>query len=259
MHQVLKLGHSSLIFEYCILWNSLLTEIVFEGVSFSTRLLGAWLSVMLHLPGILPHDFRLRSWRRNQRQYCLVGNTAQHCRLGCSTRLEINLGEVNLICIRKANICSHQLDVQEANVSVSRFHRIGSCFFGCLFANGWYSCSRSMGCGDRIIAFFEERPSSSERSLSKRKGRWSSAGKSSTQWNPKHKSQNQTEKSRWPRSWWTVQYGSSCHKRKTFSFRRLIMLKTEAVVKMIIKRQKADNETRIPNPQSCARLFVWQS
>ena len=74
----------------------------------------------------------------NHRQYCLVGNTAQHCRLGYSTRLEINLGEVNLICIRKANICSHQLDVQEANVSVSRFHRIGSCFFGCLFANGWY-------------------------------------------------------------------------------------------------------------------------
>ena len=30
----------------------------------------------------------------------------------------------------------------------------------------------------------------------------------------------------------------------------------EAVVKMIIKRQKADNETRIPNPQSCVRLFV---
>ena len=28
----------------------------------------------------------------------------------------------------KSNICSHRLDVQEANVSVSQFHRIGNYF-----------------------------------------------------------------------------------------------------------------------------------
>ena len=32
---------------------------------------------------------------------------------------------------------SHKLDVQVANISVSRFYRIGSYFFGSWFANGW--------------------------------------------------------------------------------------------------------------------------
>ena len=36
----------------------------------------------------------------------------------------------NLVYFRKSNIRSHNLGVQEANVSVSQFHRIGSCFFG---------------------------------------------------------------------------------------------------------------------------------
>ena len=39
MLQVLNLGHSSLIFKYCILWYSLHTEINFEEISCRTRLL----------------------------------------------------------------------------------------------------------------------------------------------------------------------------------------------------------------------------
>ena len=34
----------------------------------------------------------------------------------------------SLLYTRKSNICSHKLDVQEGNVSVSQFHRIGKCF-----------------------------------------------------------------------------------------------------------------------------------
>ena len=67
-------------------------------------------------------------------------------------RLLFNLGW-SLLYFRKSNICSHKLDVQEVDVSVSQFHRIGSYFSGCWFVNGKYSCSRSMGCGDRSIAF----------------------------------------------------------------------------------------------------------
>ena len=59
---------------------------------------------------------------------------------------------------RKSNLCSHKLDVHEANVTISQFHRIGICFFGCWFANGWNLCSRSVGCGDGKFAFFEEHP-----------------------------------------------------------------------------------------------------
>ena len=45
--------------------------------------------------------------------------------------------------LRKSNMCYHKLDVQEANVSVSRFYRISNCFLGCWCANGRNSHSRS--------------------------------------------------------------------------------------------------------------------
>ena len=67
------------------------------------------------------------------------------------------------------NICSHRLVVQEANVSVSQFHRIGNYFVGCGFANGWYPCSWPFRCGERSVTFLEKHPSSSGWSLSKRK------------------------------------------------------------------------------------------
>ena len=38
--------------------------------------------------------------------------------------------------LRKSNICSDKLDVQEANNSVSQFYRIGECFTGCLRMDG---------------------------------------------------------------------------------------------------------------------------
>ena len=48
-----------------------------------------------------------------------------------------------VLCILvKSNICPHMLDVQEANVSSSQ---IGNYFFGCSFADGWNSRSRSIG------------------------------------------------------------------------------------------------------------------
>ena len=40
----------------------------------------------------------------------------------------------------RANTCPHESDVQEANVSVSQFHRIGIYFVGCWFANGRTPC-----------------------------------------------------------------------------------------------------------------------
>ena len=51
------------------------------------------------------------------------------------------------------------LDEKETNFSLSQFYRIRNHFVGCWTANGWI----------RGVAFFKEHPSSSERSLSKRK------------------------------------------------------------------------------------------
>ena len=88
-------------------------------------------------------------------QYCRVGNISQCCRLGLFQDSDF-AGEIlktlNSISGRilyifgRSNICSQNLDVQEANFSVSRFHRIGSCFFESWFAN------------DGIPAFQEHTP-----------------------------------------------------------------------------------------------------
>ena len=52
-----------------------------------------------------------------------------------------------------ANFGSHQLNVQEANVSIPQFHRIGNHFVGCRTANGWIACARFVGYGDTSVAF----------------------------------------------------------------------------------------------------------
>ena len=71
----------------------------------------------------------------------------------------------------KPNSCLHQLDVQEANVSIPRFHRIRNPFIGCWTVNGWITCSRPLGCGNWSVTFIEEyrinNPSGSKKLLAK--------------------------------------------------------------------------------------------
>ena len=52
-----------------------------------------------------------------------------------------NQHQENLMYFRKQNVCSHKLDVLEANVSVSQFYRIRDNIAGCWIAHGRYSCS----------------------------------------------------------------------------------------------------------------------
>ena len=43
----------------------------------------------------------------------------------------------------KPNICPHQLDVQEANVSIPQFYRNSNHFVGCWIANGQHQMKRA--------------------------------------------------------------------------------------------------------------------
>ena len=43
-----------------------------------------------------------------------------------------------------------------ANVSIPPFYRISNSFVGCWTANGWITCSRFMGCGDRSVVLHEQ-------------------------------------------------------------------------------------------------------
>ena len=60
------------------------------------------------------------------------------------------------MCFRKSSICSHKLDVQEANVSISQFHRIGSFSLDAGLRMDGLPALDLLGCGDRSVAFLEE-------------------------------------------------------------------------------------------------------
>ena len=88
------------------------------------------------------------------RQYCHVGNTDQHCRLGLSQDLD-SVGDLEdskstlewiLRISGSRTLCPHQLDVQETNVSIPQFYIIWNHFVGCWLANGWTTCSTSGTC-----------------------------------------------------------------------------------------------------------------
>ena len=77
------------------------------------------------------------------------GNAAQHCRLGLfqdSDFAGINIRR-SFVHFWKSNICTDQLDVQEANVSVLQLHRVRDHIAGCLFACGRFACVRLLGLG----------------------------------------------------------------------------------------------------------------
>ena len=97
------------------------------------------------------------------RQYCHVGNTAQHCRLGLFEDshlagdlwgLKINLGW-NLMYFRKSNTCFQKLDVQETNVSIHSSTESEMISFDAGLRMGGFPAYDLMGCGDRSVTFIE--------------------------------------------------------------------------------------------------------
>ena len=92
----------------------------------------------------------------DHRQYCHVGNTAQHCRLGLfqdsdfAGGVEDSKSTSGGICciLGSRTFCSHKLYVPEANISISQFNRIRSYFVVCWFTDGRTPCSWFMGSGN---------------------------------------------------------------------------------------------------------------
>ena len=83
------------------------------------------------------------------RQYCHVGNTVQHCRLGLFQDSDY-VGDLQdskstsgwcLVYFWKSNFCPSQLDVQETNFGFAQLYRIRSRFSGCWTTYGWVTRS----------------------------------------------------------------------------------------------------------------------
>ena len=87
------------------------------------------------------------------RQYCHVGNTAKHCRLGLFQDSDFAGDLEDSKSTSGGTLCifgSHtfvpiSLDVQETNFSFAQFDRIWNHLFGHWIEVGWVACSGNMG------------------------------------------------------------------------------------------------------------------
>ena len=74
----------------------------------------------------------------NTKKYCHVGNVAKQCRLRLFQDSDFagdledskSTSGVNIVHVRKSNICSNKLDVQETNCCFSHFNKIWNYLFG---------------------------------------------------------------------------------------------------------------------------------
>ena len=107
----------------------------------------------------------------DDRQYCHDGNAAQHCRLCFFQDSEIagdfedsKSTSVGVLCIfgSRTLVPIGWMCKKQASVSHS-FPESEIIFVGCWLANGWITCSRSSGHGDRRGA--ESRQQSREQSV----------------------------------------------------------------------------------------------
>ena len=89
------------------------------------------------------------------RQYCRVGITAHHCRLGLLQDSDF-AGDLEdskstsggVLYFRKSHVCANKLDVQETDCSFTQIYRSGNHISRCRFTHGRYSRSHSLGFGD---------------------------------------------------------------------------------------------------------------
>ena len=163
--------------------------------------------------------------------------------------LEINL-RWSLVYFRKPNICLHQLDVQETNVSIPQFYRIWNHFFGCWIAHGWITCSRPL---DVVIEVLHS-TNNTARHAKLAQGDLCGTGDHSSN---KTKTKTPTEKSkRGVDQLSNVDYVPTNAHSSQGESQLYILEDSEAVIKMIIKGWSPTmRQTRVQNPHGYAWLF----
>ena len=197
------------------------------------------------------------------------GNTAQHCRLGLFQDSDF-AGDLEdskstsggVLCIFGSRtfvptswMCKKQTSVSHSSTESEVISLdAGLRMDGIPALDLWW-------CGDRSIAFFKELTSSSERSLSERKGRWSSAEKRARgeiqSTTPQHQieqkvvTENVDELS-------NVDHVD--HKRNFFSFRSSVVPFFLKTMKLWSQRTEVLRWDTCPRwPTECVRLVVWQN
>ena len=146
----------------------------------------------------------------------------------------------------KSNICTDQLDLQEANVSVAQLHWIRNHIVGCWFADEWFTGARLVGVGY-----------------------WSAGYESpNTKTNPSVRTGNRCRHPKHTQDSTSVGSERGSVKHGSSSFERTPLWERITVVRLRRhwscdtndhQRQKADEETCFPHPPSCPGLVIWQN
>ena len=161
--------------------------------------------------------------------------------------LEMNVRR-SLMYFRKSNVCSHKLDVQETNVSISQFYRVWNHFLGCWTANVWTTCSWSLRHSDWSSTFNQQQCPTQTFEHS---GNWLYASFQSQD------AENQMN----AKGWAIVCCGLCTHHHTFFSGRVSVVhfWRQRSGDQHDYQKTKSNNETRVQNPESCAWMVVRQN
>ena len=196
------------------------------------------------------------------KQYCHVGNTAPECRLRlfqdwfCREILKTQKSTSGgLMCIYGSHhtFVPISLDLQETNICLTQFNWSWDSFSWCkvytwmrfhflIFENWLLKCF--------ILHLTNKRNPKTEY-------RETCCVTPIKQAHPQTKPKFQSSHDTLELS--NVDYVSSNANSSQFGAMLQIFEDKEAVIKMIIKSRKSNNETRIQNPQSCSWVVVWQN
>ena len=122
-----------------------------------------WLNLLDQLLNV--HKLKTDVWQDWYHTFITRYNKAQHCRLDWSQGSDF-AGALEdsktisggMLCIfRSWTSCSNLLDVQEANICISKFHRFAFYFITYRITNGLCTCSAFRGWDDRNETFIEQR------------------------------------------------------------------------------------------------------
>ena len=158
----------------------------------------------------------------------------------------------NFVHIWKSYFCSHDLDVQETNISFTQFDRSWNYFSWCRFTHGWTSRSGSLGFGYCSIAIFLQPTTEIQRERAGKLALWHII--KNTHQHPNHDSNSAQDLELsnvdlFPHTWILLVVAPCC------SF-----LKITKRWSRWSSREEVQQWDMFPeNPQSRAWLVVWQN
>ena len=184
-------------------------------------------------------------WKHGTTMQIRIVSRLWFCRRSRRLKINIRRGSVHF---RKSQLCTDQLDVQEANFSVTQFNGSWSNFSRCRFTHGWDSRSRSLEFSDWSIH-------SSPNQTNETKDVRGPRGNPSANTQPNMRKQIPDMRTNLDLT--NIDHVSSSVNTLWFQCYVVCLRGQWSLGEDDNKRPKSHNETCVKNPQSCFGLVVW--